>query len=376
MNLFKHRNNRTVNFPKHSSLGRLYVLDAQGYAYCGPAQGTVQVPSGLQLLLRVTPDAGDLSGLSTLEAHDLDGLSLSNTNRTDHDLSHARSLSGLTALHLDFSPLNGSGLQWLNHFQLRFLSARFSHFSDRGISQMPSLPALETVNLSTSQVSDAAITRIAQLQTIKYLILWENRITCQSGESLGSMKPLLELYLGGTRFGDYGVESIKNLPSLTTLELERTVITDKSMSPLSQMAGLTTLGLAHTLITDNGIEALSSHRGLKKLALSDTQITDAGAKFLSGMPELEVLDLAETMLTDNALSALAAIPSLKQVNLRGTKVSTQGNSWLQNQLAGVTVSRGPQSRMPIPELLNGLPFSFRSDEDQLAKVPLAAALNT
>jgi Leucine-rich repeat (LRR) protein len=349
---------RLLEFPPHQNLGRLYYSTARGYAFLDYAIGTISVPNGLSLVLRVDSHVSTLSPLSSIQPDAFDLLSLAHTNLSNDELRHLSNLTGLKALLLDYTRLTGQGLKWLQNITPYFLSSRMTLFSDEGMKLLPALSSLTCLDLSDSRITDLGMANLADLKHIDSLSLWENRISSKAALTLGSMKSLKTLCLGGTIFGDEGASCLQSLDLLTTLELPRTAITDKALGPLALIPNLAELGLSSNRISDGGIRALLKCRTLRKITLARTAVTDEAMFYLTELPALEELDLSSTELTDRCIPSICNMPSLKRITLHETKISPAAAERLQQQCPALTVSWMPLIRSAVPPQLAGTPLNL------------------
>lgn len=357
MNLFKRKRRRIIEFPPGTRLGRLYAVEAQGYKFFAQAEGTVVVPQGVLLTLRVDAGVATLAPLQALNPQDLHGLSIAHTGLDDDSLHDVSALHDLRALHLDHSRTTGRGLRWLSHLNTYYLSARFTDFSDEGASALAKMKLLEVVDLSTTDVTDSSISYLAELPSLKSLAVWENPITSKAGDSLRHIESLRELHLGGTRFGDEGIERICDLPELAILRLERTPVTDRSLRLLVGASRLTELSVSDTAITDAGIESLADFSTLRVLTLANTAVTGHSLMFIQRLSALEKLDLANTDIGDQAVAVLAQMPTLTTLILTGTRVTPSAVSLLKEQRPHLNLIWAPPVTM-VPTQLHGVPLSL------------------
>ncbi len=360
MDLFKpnriQRHQKVLEFPVDQILGRLYYSTNRGYAFLDYARGTVVVPSGLSLLLRVDSNVHSLAPLCRIQPDAFDLVSLAHTSLGNDELRHLGALTGLKALLLDYTRLSGLGLKWLRNAKPYFLSGRMSCFSDEGSAHLAALSSLTSIDLSDSRVTDCTLDWLASLEKVESLSLWENRITSGAAANLGRMKTLQTLCLGGTIFGDEGAACLQTLERLNTLELPRTAITDEALAALALIPQLSELGLSCNKVGDRGVKHLSKCYSLRKIALSRTAVTDNAMPYLIELPKLEELDLSSTAVTDRCLPNLAGLPSLKRLTLHETKISPQAVQQLQQKHPELVVSWTPITQSAEPPQLAGRPL--------------------
>lgn len=345
-----------LEFPVDQILGRLYYSTNRGYAFLDYARGTVYVPNGLSLVLRVDSNVHSLAPLNRVQPDAFDMVSLAHTNLGNDELRHLGALTGLKALLLDYTRLSGQGLKWLHNSNPYFLSSRMSRFSDDGSVQLAALSSLTSIDLSDSRVTDCTLDSLTALTKIESLSLWENRISSNAAESLGKMRTLKTLCLGGTIFGDEGAAHLQALEQLNTLELPRTAITDEALAALALIPELRELGLSCNKVGDRGVKQLSKCRALRKITLSRTAVTDSAIPYLVELPKLEELDLSSTEVTDRCLPNLASLPALKRLSIDETKISPQAVQQLQQKHPGLIISWTPLTQSAEPPQLAGRPL--------------------
>jgi hypothetical protein len=105
---------RTITF-RGGAPGPLYQRVDGIWQRLDTAQGTVTVPAGTPVLLRIgIDDPGDLRALDRLGVDDLQALCLAGNDRVDdHAIRHLRGLTGLQTLDLARTPVTDAGLTHL-----------------------------------------------------------------------------------------------------------------------------------------------------------------------------------------------------------------------------------------------------------------------
>ena len=233
---------REVHFPEDRSIGELYVRDWEStwrvgeWWPFGQAEGTVTVPFGKELRLRIDWRlAQDLSALAEIEEHDLQSLHL----------------SGAEGAHV---------FQWSPDRTIRMLTDEDLRFI-RGLWSLR-----ELILFGAVKISDAGM------------------------EHIGILGLISELDISGTNVTDNGLAEIERLPFLRRLSLRgNRQISDTSLMHLRSLTRLEHLDLTLTSITDKGITYLQSMRSLKTLILLGTQITPNGVAALKrALPNCQI----------------------------------------------------------------------------------------
>ncbi len=341
---------RVVHFPTDRSIGTVKVIDADkkraietfhhwvdgtfwwsAWEYIGQARGSVVVPTGKVLGLKLHKDAlKDLSPLRKLDPNDLHTLIFpymyGESMVTGACTRHVAHLTGLKVLNM-----NGIGvapnsmdflkelksLEWLNAPRfvtdadiaaitqvpsLKGLYFKKNDLTNAGLAQLVSLASLEELELGTlgagsRRITDAGLVHLANLPSLRYLMLWGN-------------------------FTDAGLIHLEKVSSLRILNLSGLPITNVGMIHLSKLTWLENLGLWNTKVTDGGLSYLKHMRSLKKLDLgkidfdhSNPPITDAGMAHLKEVKSLEYFSMLNMDLSDKGLAYLAELPNLKHLTI-------------------------------------------------------------
>lgn len=281
---------RRVEFPAQRSVGTLYVRDHRPAAGAweapfdpslweelGPAQGSVAVPSGKELGLKVDYETSeDLAAVMALEPEALQSLSLARTRVTDEALA-----------------------------------------------QIAGRPLLD-INLAGTSIGDAATGHLEETRTLQTLDLWGTMVSSEGLMSLTGMASLRTLDLWGTRVSDRGLLHLESLPSLSRLYVPGPRITTEGVAHIGRCRSLRALDLSGAHVGDEGVSLLSDLTLLEVLYLWDTGITDDGLAHLSLLPALTEVDLGRNPITDEGLRHLTAIPTLERVHLWDTTVTRAG----------------------------------------------------
>jgi uncharacterized membrane protein len=108
---------------------------------------------------------------------------------------------------------------------------------------------------------------------------------------LGPVMPaLVSLDLSSSTVTDNGAKLLKNAAELRSLRLSETGVTDAGLDVLAGLAKLESLNLYGTQVTNEGILKLASLANLKKLYLWQTKVDDAGMQALKAkLPGCEIV---------------------------------------------------------------------------------------
>ncbi len=218
------------HYPVLRRLTRLAALRIQ-YAGGVSAAGfrNLQALTGLEHLSVQSSgvDGDKLEPLSVLTG--LTTLSLAlNTELTGPDLRHLGPLVRLRKLDLGNTTLGKTGLSCLDPLRsLESLNLRSSGITDANLLELPALPKLRTLDLSTvADLTDRGLARA------------------------GEWRPLEHLEMTNTPVGDAGVAHLAGLPNLRYLRLQGTRVTAACFDTLASLPNLSELTLACTNITD------------------------------------------------------------------------------------------------------------------------------
>ena len=165
----------------------------------GPAQGGVEVPGGMVVRLRITPQA-QLDGLKDLKTDSLQDLLLERSNVTDAELRTLRHLRGLRTLDLSSTRITPRGFQYLEPLE--------------GLEHL-AWSNMESIRRSTSisPIKLAAISRLSNLKSLKLSTMG------LAGAELQHLQALAHLrHLRLSNISQYDEASWRYLAKLQTLE--------------------------------------------------------------------------------------------------------------------------------------------------------------
>lgn len=167
---------RFLHFPPNRSIGVLQSRDwgvSGGWQSFHEAQGTVPVPIGKEVRLKISPDAiGDLSPLSVLELDDIQWLDLSKTALHDDQLKNLQNMNLLRRLDLRDTPI-----------------------TDRALAHLRPLTALKELRLNNTRISDVGLAMLRELVKLENLWLYDTALTDGAMQHLKVIKSLEVLQL-------------------------------------------------------------------------------------------------------------------------------------------------------------------------------------
>jgi serine/threonine protein kinase len=160
-------------------------------------------------------------------------ISLRQKNVSDADLAELSGMSNLEALDLEGTPITDAGLAYLSRLShLRRLDLSGTSVTDRGLGRLESLSGLRRLFLAETAVTDAGLPHLARFTQL-------NRLS-----------------LSGTSISDAGLAHLAGLRHLASLDLSYTRITDKGLAYLKHLSALEEIDLSGTRVTAAGVRAL------------------------------------------------------------------------------------------------------------------------
>jgi hypothetical protein len=165
------------------------------------------------------------------------------------------------------------------------------------------LPGLSDLRLRRSQVTDAGLAAFQPMARLRRLSVGSR--TTDAGVALLTGLPALEaLDLRSTQVCGEGLGHPEAFPCLTFLSLSGSKIDDDGLAQLKGYEQLMFLDLSHTSITGAGFVHLKDLPCLTTLVLMDTPVDDRSIAYLKEMPQLRWLIVDRTRLTSSALRDL------------------------------------------------------------------------
>ncbi len=271
--------------PAEDLLGRWFIRPAKNTsAPLKPvAAGTLELPKGTAVLLRLSAKCKSLEPLAGLPPDALHGFIDEWPDFVAlHDamLEPLAAFPGLEVLHLGRTAITGhvfDGFRSLR--ELRVLVLEETQFDDHGLARLRECIWMQRLDLSFTAITGAGL------------------------NALRDMCSLQELSLYGTSIGDAGLEFLQRTPHLRNLNLGLTAVTDASAGLLGSLEALEVLNLGGTAMTDGALHALCALPRLQELVLWETVVTDAALEDLSRVTTLRYLDVDQTAVTPEAIAS-------------------------------------------------------------------------
>lgn len=272
-----------------------------------------------------------LTGMKAMEE-----LDLSRCRRiSDEAVFHIASLKGLRKLGLAETTVGAKGLSMLPALtSLVSLDVGGCPVTDANLLSFQAMTSLEQLDLWGSKITNTgarclssfkhlkslnlamtSVTRIPQMISLVSL----NLCTC-AVDSITSDSPLTELFLTGAQVNLRDAISCTNARNVQLLDLANSHGSD--LEALAWMQKLSILDLRATGLTDALMPKFRDFgKSLKWLDLGHTKVGSEGVAEIAGyLPKLEQLSLSHTLVDDNVFAYLIHFPSLQSLDLSGSKV--------------------------------------------------------
>ena len=267
---------------------------------------------------------------NVLPLHDIEELTLQDTQILDEDLERLATLPKLKILNLRSARLSDKGLEALRRApKLRQLHLTNNAFSDAAMSTISRMEDIELIDLrSCSEITDVGIAQLASLPRLRVLRLGSDQINDQTLQVLNRFKTLDALSLEDANITDEGLSKLQG-PSIKELSLARCfMVTDDGMKTIATLPKLERLYLRDMGITDDGIISLSANdnlrANLRAVRLLDIMTGDRAAAALARLPRLASLHLRQALISAEGLGELARSPSLRELVVDDSGVDDQG----------------------------------------------------
>lgn len=211
-----------------------------------------------------------------------------------------------------------------------------SNSSLRDLSFLPSMNALEYLDLSGNMIGDDSVEFIASIgANLETLNLSNTRVTSNGvGILSGHVLKLETISLSSTPIDDLAILYIAMMPSLKVVNMKGTNVTGliqhtgnepewDSLKSLENLNKLEKLNLEETPLRDEGVSAISSFKQLTHLSLRSSFLTDASLHHLSSLPKLNTLSIRDAVLTNAGIDCFTPPPLLKKLDLTGCWLLTK-----------------------------------------------------
>ncbi len=215
-----------------------------------------------------------------------------------------------------------------------------------GLANLSKLPALNSLDLSSTNVSNEVMRHLTQVPMLASLSLNGTSISDDGLTVLNACPNLKKLEIKGCRLTPNGFAAIGKMPVLEELNFEvtpglndvtldliceaRTLrrlnfrdcagITDSGMAALAKLEVLEELNINRSGVTSEGFLAVTKGGGLKNMKLlgvSVTPMTEKGAKAINTMKSLEHIDLQMVAgINDQGFTLIVSgMKNLKYINI-------------------------------------------------------------
>jgi hypothetical protein len=134
---------------------------------------------------------------------------------------------------------------------LRGLSLETTAFRGEGLEN---IPAVETLDLTDTEVDDRAMGQLAHLHQLKDLSLFGTKITDDGLRHLSGLENLEHLSLSGV--SDHGLRHLARLKQIRSLRIDGAGITDASVPLLKRFTRLQDLAIGDSSISESGRDEL------------------------------------------------------------------------------------------------------------------------
>jgi hypothetical protein len=243
---------RILHFPTDHSVGNLVVLQKlpESYGQCkgmplAEARGVVRLPPGK--LVRFEPNGAFFMHpecLLKLPRDAFDYIQLRFVSMTDQE-----------------NDLSDRAIPFVGHLSsLKVINLDTSETSDKGLSQLPTMPELQSITASDSSVNGSCLHDLVGCKKLVALRLGKIQVSNESLRYLRDFPKLERLSLSRVNLSLSGLEHVSKCLEVKNLEIDgNRQIDDKALSLLLQMPKLTTLNIQGTKVSLQGIELLAKH---------------------------------------------------------------------------------------------------------------------
>ena len=202
--------------------------------------------------------------------------------------------------------------------KLRILNCR--EFDDAMVSQLGSLPALESLAITNSGITDAAVATIAASfpELVELDLSSNTNLTGAAMKSITALPKLERLTLVQTRFNDLNTRRLSRLGALEVLDLRGNMEAgDMTLGVVGGLPKLRAFKHRSTVVTDDGMAELANSGTLESLLLQDFAITDASGLHLAALANLTSLEIFRCQgFGSEGVLALAPLKKLSRLTLR------------------------------------------------------------
>ena len=297
-----------LEFPADRSLGEVSFQKAgvdssdtrwdkgSGWSKVGPAQGTVEVPDGIEVSLSFS--GRDMSMISSLPPDCIVKFECTAKDLIDDDIKPLLSLTNLRSLALNGSKgitdLSLEILKPLQHLE----NLQIKETSIQKLTGIANFKKLNDIDLASSLVGDEGIANLAaaNLPNLKVLGIGGISITEQGFASVAKIKTVKKLLLGPMELGDSWIKYLADASAVEFLSAKK------------------------CNINDNDLAAMQNMRSLRILKIPYNQVTDAGMEYVAAMPALEEFITYGNAITANCLPILGTSKTLWEIAASNTDI--------------------------------------------------------
>jgi serine/threonine protein kinase/Leucine-rich repeat (LRR) protein len=322
-----------------------------------------------QIDLSTGANFGDEDLKSLVVLGEIELLNLVNANVTPAGLVHLQGLATLKTLHLPAHRLSDAALEAIARAlpQCQVIlkepldaevaqevvrkGGRVSVVTNSGadaseISRLEDLPGemywLRAIDLKgAKEIDTTCLLKLHELSALESLNLSETDVADACLAQLAGCKSLRSLTLSDTRITSDGVAALARLPALRQLYLARTKVGGEGVRRAASLAGLTHLSLQGVEVADANVALLKRLEHLQWLDLSSTSITDAALPHLNQLARLESLIVKGTKLSDDAIEQLAESHGANRVVGNPPDPQRQAAKWIIDNRGTVVLATGP-----------------------------------
>ncbi len=186
---------------------------------------------------------------------------MQNTHISDVGLEVICGLPALRELLLSGTGVTDRGLPALS--RLPFLHdlelGRCKGVTNSGVASLPLSNKWNFLSLAETPITDDCVDHIIQMSTLRRLDLGGTTVSNRAVEKLPTLNALENLNLSGTpNITDACIDHISLMHPLVVLSIRKTAISDASVQKLLKLTNLLTLDITGTEVSEQGIAALKA----------------------------------------------------------------------------------------------------------------------
>jgi len=218
---------------------------------------------------------------------------------SDEGLSHLASLPSLEEIQLTHTDVVGHGLRHLKGSALRRLEIHGPATTNEGLDSLSDLRSLRDVVIRCPNVELPRFTAVAELTLLESL---DVRLCQGLDESLISrLEPLRHLnsfFFTSKGFTDQQLKKLCKLTALEEIDLDGAAVSNEGLNDLANLPNLRTLRLTGcAAVTDAGLARLSTAERLEALFLTHARVVGTGLADLAGHPTIRHVSIFSGQLS-------------------------------------------------------------------------------